>query len=106
MEKQTIWVFGDQLNRGIGALRDASSDTHQVLIVESASKIKSRRWHIQRSHFFVASMRRFADELRSEGFSVDYRIALSMREGCSSTLLKYSRVRLLLLNQIVMRLAS
>ena len=26
-------------------------------------------------------MRRFADELRSEGFSVDYRIAPSMREG-------------------------
>ena len=79
--KTTVWVFGDQLNRGIGALRDASSDTHQVLMVESASKIKSRRWHIQRSHFFVASMRRFADELRSEGFSVDYRIAPSMREG-------------------------
>ena len=81
MAKQTVWVFGDQLNRSIGALRDASSDTHQVLMVESASKIKSRRWHIQRSHFFVASMRRFADELRSEGFSVDYRIAPSMREG-------------------------
>jgi deoxyribodipyrimidine photolyase-related protein len=79
--KQTVWVFGDQLNRSVGALRDASSDTHQVLMVESASKIKSRRWHIQRSHFFVASMRRFADELRSEGFSVDYRIAPSMREG-------------------------
>jgi deoxyribodipyrimidine photolyase-related protein len=79
--KQTVWVFGDQLNRSIGALRDASSDTHQVLIVESASKIKSRRWHIQRSHFFVASMRRFADELRSEGFQVDYRIAPSMRQG-------------------------
>lgn len=26
-------------------------------------------------------MRRFADELRSEGFSVDYRIASSMRAG-------------------------
>ena len=81
MTKQTVWVFGDQLNRSIGALRDASSDTHQVLMVESASKIKSRRWHIQRSHFFVASMRRFAEELRSEGFSVDYRVASSMREG-------------------------
>jgi deoxyribodipyrimidine photolyase-related protein len=79
--KQTVWVFGDQLNRSIGALRDASSETHQVLIVESASKIKSRRWHIQRSHFFVASMRRFADELRTEGFSVDYRVAPSMRQG-------------------------
>ena len=50
-------------------------------MVESASKIKSRRWHIQRSHFCVASMRRFADELRSQGFSVDYRVAPSMREG-------------------------
>jgi deoxyribodipyrimidine photolyase-related protein len=79
--KQTVWVYGDQLNRSIGALRDASSDTHQVLMVESASKIKSRRWHIQRSHFFVASMRRFADELRTEGFSVDYRVAPSMRQG-------------------------
>ena len=81
MTKQTVWVFGDQLNRSIGALREASSETHQVLIVESASKIKSRRWHIQRSHFFVASMRRFADELRSDGFHVDYRVAPSMREG-------------------------
>jgi deoxyribodipyrimidine photolyase-related protein len=79
--KQTVWVFGDQLNRSIGALREASSETHQVLMVESASKIKSRRWHIQRSHFFVASMRRFADELRSDGFQVDYRVAPSMREG-------------------------
>lgn len=81
MTKQTVWVFGDQLNRSIGALREALSDTHQVLMVESASKIKSRRWHIQRSHFFVASMRRFADELRSDGFQVDYRVAPSMREG-------------------------
>jgi len=40
----TIWVFGDQLNRGIGALASATPLTHQVLFIESTSKIASRKW--------------------------------------------------------------
>ena len=79
--KTTVWVFGDQLNRQIGALRVASPVTHQILLVESLQKISSRRWHVQRAHFIVASMRRFAEELRAEGFDVDYRTATSMRRG-------------------------
>ncbi|MEY4950217.1 MAG: hypothetical protein RL698_2428, partial [Pseudomonadota bacterium] len=59
----TVWVFGDQLNRQIGALRDAQPNTHRILMVESHAKIASRRWHVQRAHFIVASMRRFAAEL-------------------------------------------
>jgi len=77
----TVWVFGDQLNRHIGALRDAQPDTHRILMVESHSKIASRRWHVQRAHFIVASMRRFAAELREAGFEVDYRFAESMQQG-------------------------
>jgi deoxyribodipyrimidine photolyase-related protein len=50
-------------------------------MVESRSKIASRPWHVQRAHFIVCSMRRFADELRSEGFEVDYRFADTMRRG-------------------------
>ena len=76
-----MWVFGDQLNRQIGALRDALPSTHRILMVESHSKIASRRWHVQRAHFIVASMRRFAAELREEGFEVDYRFAESMQQG-------------------------
>lgn len=79
--KKTIWVFGDQLNRQIGALRDAMPSTHQILMVESTQKIASRPWHVQRAHFIVASMRRFAEELQSEGFTVDYQFAESMRRG-------------------------
>ena len=79
-----MWVFGDQLNRQIGALRDAQPKSHQILIIESHSKIASRRWHVQRAHFIVASMRRFAAELREEGFQVDYRFADSMQEGLRS----------------------
>jgi deoxyribodipyrimidine photolyase-related protein len=77
----TVVVFGDQLNRAIGALADARPDTHRVLIVESSRKIASRPWHVQRAHFIVTSMRRFAGELRAEGFEVDYRYADTMRLG-------------------------
>ena len=81
MNKQTVWVFGDQLNQKIGALGDAKPTTHRILIIESGAKITTRRWHVQRAHFIVASMRRFADELREAGFEVDYRFAESMRAG-------------------------
>jgi deoxyribodipyrimidine photolyase-related protein len=77
----TTWVFGDQLDRHLGALAAATPATHRVLIIESRQKIESRRWHVQRAHLLVASMRRFAEQLRNEGFEVDYRIATSMRVG-------------------------
>ncbi|MFZ9210664.1 MAG: cryptochrome/photolyase family protein, partial [Ilumatobacteraceae bacterium] len=77
----TIWVFGDQLNRKIGALATAKPETHRILIVESAGKIASRPWHIQRAHFLITSMRRFAIELQQAGFEVDYRRATTMRAG-------------------------
>ena len=77
----TVWVLGDQLNRDLTALRDASPDTHRVLLVESDAKLRSRRWHRQRAHFVLASMRRFAQELADVGFEVDHRRAPSLRAG-------------------------
>ncbi|MFM8867437.1 MAG: cryptochrome/photolyase family protein [Ilumatobacteraceae bacterium] len=77
----TVWVFGDQLNRRIGALADADPTTHRVLFVQSAHKIASKAWHRQRLHFYLASMRRFATELEEAGFEVDYRVAPTMGEG-------------------------
>ena len=79
--RPTIWVLGDQLNRQSASLVDATPDTHRILFVESAAKIRSKKWHIQRAHFIIASMRRFAAELRAEGFDVDYRKASSLRAG-------------------------
>lgn len=78
---QTVWVFGDQLNRRIGALADADPATHRILLVESTAKLVSRRWHRQRAHFVLASMRRFANELRDAGFEVDVRRAATLRAG-------------------------
>jgi len=89
MSLPTIWVFGDQLNRGIGALAGATPQTHRVLFIESTSKSASRKWHVQRAHFIVASMRKFANELRTEGFHVDYRFAHSMCEGFDAHVLGF-----------------
>ena len=87
---RTIWVFGDQLNRNIGALRDAHPSTDSILMVESFLKTTSRPWHKQRLHFIVSSMRHFAQDLRAEGFSVDYRMAANMTEGMSGHVAQFA----------------
>ncbi|MFM7067995.1 MAG: cryptochrome/photolyase family protein [Actinomycetes bacterium] len=69
--QRTIWVFGDQLHRGIGALADATPGVDRVLLVTSMSKLSSRPWHRQRVHLYLAAMHRFAVDLRSDGFDVD-----------------------------------
>ena len=81
MTRNTVWVLGDQLHRHQAALDEARPGTHRILFVESDALIRSRRWHLQRAHLVLASMRRFADELRHEGFEVDYRRAPSLRQG-------------------------
>ena len=77
----TVWVLGDQLDRRGSALAAAKPSTHHVLLVESTAKLASRHWHVQRAHLVVASMRRFASELRADGFMVDERRASSLAEG-------------------------
>lgn len=91
--RATVWILGDQLNRDLSGLVDATPDTHRVLMVESTAKIRSRRWHIQRAHFVIASMRRFAQELRDEGFEVDYRTSDSLRAGIEEHRSLYSPSR-------------
>jgi len=77
----SVWVFGDQLNTDIGALGEACPKSARVLLVESEQMIEHRPYHRQRLHFVLASMRRFADELRHAGYEVDYRRAESFEDG-------------------------
>ena len=81
---RTIWVLGDQLNRHVGPIAGAEPGDDQILIVEATAKIRSKRWHRQRLHMILASMRRFAAELEAEGFDVDYRQADTMAAGLAA----------------------
>ena len=92
--KETVLVYGDQLNTSISALASASPASHRVLMIESAGKIAARQWHIQRIHLIVASMRRFAAELREAGFDVDYRICESFATGISEHRAAYAPNRI------------
>lgn len=77
--RRTILVFGDQLSRSIGALSVAVAKSDTILLVESSEKVGAADWHVQRLHFYLSSMRHFAEELRRDGFNVDYVRAASFR---------------------------
>lgn len=79
--RRTLWVFGDQLNTALGAFTNADPQHDVVLIIQSQEKISSRPWHQQRLHFLLSSMQHFANDLREQGFTVDYRHAVSMSTG-------------------------
>jgi len=80
----TVWVLGDQLHRDHGALAGQTPQTCRVLMVESRAALTRRRWHRQRLHLVLSAMRHFADELRNEGFEVDYRQAETLAEGLAA----------------------
>jgi len=48
----TIWVFGDQLSRRIGALNSAHPQETMVLMVESELLLTGRPFHLQLLHPF------------------------------------------------------
>ena len=77
----SVWILGDQLNRDVASLADVAPGDRVVLMVESESKRRSKRWHIQRYHVVVSAMRHFAAELAAAGFEVDYRRAPTLADG-------------------------
>ena len=84
MAGTSLLVMGDQLNQGIGALAQADPSSTRILMVESAAKVRGRPWHRQRLHLIITAMRRFAEELEAEGFTVDYRQAPTFTEGIAA----------------------
>jgi deoxyribodipyrimidine photolyase-related protein len=87
---QTVWILGDQLNRGISSLRGVGPTDGRILMVESEAKIASKAWHRQRLHLVLTSMRRFARELEEEGFEVDFVRAPSLAGGLARHRRRYA----------------
>ncbi len=65
-------VLGDQLCRGIAALRDLDPARDVVLLAEVAEETTYVRHHPQKIVFFLSAMRHFAAELAESGLTVDY----------------------------------
>lgn len=67
-----IFVLGDQLSRGLSALRRADPARDVVLMVEVADEATYVRHHKKKIAFIFSAMRHFAEDLRTEGWTVDY----------------------------------
>lgn len=68
-----VWVLGDQLWEGQAALQTCDRNT-PVLMIESIAHAQERPFHLQKIVLVWSAMRHFAEELRSQGWQVDYAI--------------------------------
>ena len=80
----TVWILADQLtHRWDEWLRQMRLTPAQarVLMVESTGSLRRRPWHRHKLILVLSAMRHFADQLRSQGWEVDYRSAPDFRRA-------------------------
>jgi len=70
--RTTIWVTGDQLSPRNPALAGVDKARARVLLIESLAWARERPHHKRKLVLTFAAMRGFADDLRREGWQVDY----------------------------------
>ena len=87
--KRIIYIPFDHLNRKYGALKDADPKQDVIAFVESARMTTGTNWHPERLFFMISAARHFADELKNEGFTVEYVKAPTTVDGLSDVQKKY-----------------
>lgn len=73
----------DQLSRSRGAMADADPARDLILMIRSTGMIASRTWHAQRIFLVLSAAAHYADDLRTEGFTVLEVDADSVADGIS-----------------------
>jgi deoxyribodipyrimidine photolyase-related protein len=67
-----IPVLGDQVSHDLASLRDVRKDEAVVLMMEVAEETTYVRHHKRKIALIFSAMRHFAEELRADGWTVDY----------------------------------
>ncbi|MDF1727770.1 MAG: cryptochrome/photolyase family protein, partial [Sulfitobacter sp.] len=67
-----VLVLGDQLTQDLSALKKADKDSDIVVMAEVTEETEYVRHHPKKIAFILAAMRKFAAELRDEGWDVRY----------------------------------
>ncbi|MGD1896536.1 MAG: cryptochrome/photolyase family protein [Phormidesmis sp.] len=72
-----IWVLGDQLWQGQSAIASRKTDKNNtpIILIESLTLAKERRYHKQKLILIWSAMRHFAAELEADGWQVTYETA-------------------------------
>ena len=67
-----IPVLGDQLSPSLASLQHVDRSKAVILLMEVWDEATDVRHHKKKIAFIFSAMRHFAEELRSDGWSVDY----------------------------------
>ncbi|MHB9878408.1 cryptochrome/photolyase family protein [Pacificimonas sp. ICDLI1SI03] len=67
-----VYILGDQLTRTLASLRGCRKDDTIILMAELDEETTYVGHHKQKLIFILSAMRHFAEELRADGWSVDY----------------------------------
>ena len=70
--KRILYVPFDQLHRRYGILKSANPQEDLIVMFESKRMTTGDQWHKVRLYFLISSARHFAEELKTEGFTVHY----------------------------------
>ncbi len=87
--KRLIYIPLDHLSQNYGALKTADPKQDVIVMVESARMTSGRNWHPIRLFFLISAARHFAQELRAEGFTVEYLKAPTTIDGLKTAKAKY-----------------
>ena len=75
----TVWILGDQLLREhpalIAAEQQVNRDQLVILMIESEARVRRLPYQRKKLVLLFSAMRHYAEQLRSSGFQVDYRIS-------------------------------
>jgi deoxyribodipyrimidine photolyase-related protein len=69
---RTIWILGDQLGPGNSALVGAKKQEDVLFFVETERGLRKLSYHKQRLVLLISAQRHRAEEMRKEGWTVDY----------------------------------
>jgi len=87
--KRIIYIPFDHLNQKYGALKNTNAKEDVIALVESARMTTGRNWHKERLFFLISSARHFAQELQSQGFTVEYVKAATTIDGLKTIQAKH-----------------
>ena len=68
----TIWITGDQVSPRNSALLGVDRSRASVLMIESLARSRRLPYHKRKLVLIFAAMRAYADDLRRDGWRVDY----------------------------------
>ncbi len=93
---KTLWILGNQLSTTFQGFHVIDKSKDRILLIEATSRSMWKPYHKKKLVLIFSAMRHFRDELISQGYLVDYRVADSFQEALRNYMLDFNTQELIL----------